>query len=74
MRILQFTEKRNNVLKDIKDILYVRTDVIGELKVGGSVAHTMGVIEGFKRLGYNAQMIFSGNISALKEQGNTALC
>jgi glycosyltransferase involved in cell wall biosynthesis len=69
-RILQFTEKRNNVLKDVKDILYVRTDVIGELKVGGSVAHTTGVIEGFKRLGYNAQMIFSGTISALKEQEN----
>jgi len=70
-RILQFKKKRNNVLKDVKDILYVRTDVIGELKVGGSVAHTMGVIEGFKRLGYNAQMIFSGNISALKGQENT---
>jgi len=69
-RILQFTEKRNNVLKNTKDILYVRTDVIGELKVGGSVAHTTGVIEGFKRLGYNAQMIFSGTISALKEQEN----
>lgn len=69
-RILQFTEKRNNVLKNTKDILYVRTDVIGELKVGGSVAHTMGVIEGFKRLGYNAQIIFSGTISALKEQEN----
>ncbi len=69
-RTLQFTENRNNVLKDVKDILYVRTDVIGELKVGGSVAHTMGVIEGFKRLGYNVQMIFSGTISALKEQEN----
>ena len=71
VRILQFTGKRNNVLKDAKDILYLRTDVIGELKVGGSVAHTMGVIDGFKRLGYNAQMIFSGTISVLKEQGNT---
>lgn len=69
-RILQFTEKRDNILRDVKDILYVRTDVIGELKVGGSVAHTMGVVEGFKRLGYNAQMIFSGTISALKEQEN----
>jgi glycosyltransferase involved in cell wall biosynthesis len=36
-----------------KKILYLRTDISSqELKAGGSVAHTLGVINGFRELGY----------------------
>lgn len=36
----------------MKNILYLRTDIIKEaLLAGGSVAHTIGVIKGFKELG-----------------------
>ncbi len=37
----------------MKKLLYLRTDIIGEqLTAGGSVAHTVGVIHGFKELGW----------------------
>jgi glycosyltransferase involved in cell wall biosynthesis len=47
-------------------VLYLRTDVgVQELKAGGSVAHTLGIIQGFIDLGYDVVAASSAMISIL---------
>lgn len=47
--------QRYSSLRDTnKKILYLRTDLLPESVIaGGSIAHTLGVIQGFQQLGYN---------------------
>lgn len=50
-------------------ILYLRTDICDEeLTAGGSVAHTLGVIQGFKDLNYNVLCASSCMQELLKKQ------
>ena len=52
-----------------KTILYLRTDICNEeLTAGGSVAHTLGVIQGFSDLGYNVLCASSCMQKLLKKQ------
>jgi glycosyltransferase involved in cell wall biosynthesis len=47
-------------------VLYLRTDIgVQELKAGGSVAHTLGIIQGFIDLGYDVVAASSAMISTL---------
>lgn len=53
-------------------LLYLRTDMCGqEIKAGGSVAHTLGVINGFKERGYSVIVASSAMPSLLQEQAIT---
>jgi glycosyltransferase involved in cell wall biosynthesis/O-antigen/teichoic acid export membrane protein len=50
-----------------KNILYLRTDInFQEIMAGGSVAHTLGVINGFKELGYTVLCASSSMQSTLQ--------
>jgi glycosyltransferase involved in cell wall biosynthesis len=52
-----------------KTILYLRTDICDEeLTAGGSVAHTVGVIQGFRELGYEVICASSCMQELLKKQ------
>ncbi len=52
-----------------KIVLYLRTDICDEeLIAGGSVAHTMGVIQGFTQLGYQVVCASSCMHQVLKKQ------
>lgn len=52
-----------------KTILYLRTDICDEeLTAGGSVAHTLGVIQGFKGLNYDVLCASSCMQELLKKQ------
>lgn len=52
-----------------KTILYLRTDICDEeLTAGGSVAHTLGVIQGFTDLGYDVLCASSCMYNLLKKQ------
>ena len=54
-------------MKKSKTILYLRTDISNqELQAGGSVAHTLGVLNGFLKQGYEVQVASSSMIEALK--------
>ncbi|MCK5632203.1 glycosyltransferase family 4 protein [bacterium] len=58
--------QKNN--KKEKNIFYLRTDIGShDLKAGGSVAHTQGVIEGFLSLGCNVLCASSAMHSLLKK-------
>jgi glycosyltransferase involved in cell wall biosynthesis/O-antigen/teichoic acid export membrane protein len=58
---------RTSEEEGVKKILYVRTDIhFQEIKSGGSVAHTIGVIGGFKALGYQIVCASSSVQSTLK--------
>lgn len=51
-----------------KTILYLRTDICNEeLLAGGSVAHTLGVINGFLAIGYDVMCASSSMITILKK-------
>ena len=53
----------------MKQILYLRTDICDEeLLAGGSVAHTLGVINGFQEVGYHVICATSCMQSILKKQ------
>ncbi|HSW74037.1 MAG TPA: glycosyltransferase family 4 protein, partial [Candidatus Limnocylindria bacterium] len=50
-------------------ILYLRTDLCSqEIKVGGSVAHTLGVLNGFKACGYEIVCASAAMPSLLRQQ------
>lgn len=70
IRTLQLSKNKRSGFKRSNDFYYLRTDIVGELKAGGSVAHTKGIINGFKRLDYNPQLILSGDISGFKKHEN----
>ena len=52
-----------------KRIVYLRTDIgAHQLNAGGSVAHTLGVIEGFRAQGYQVSVGSSAMIALLQKQ------
>lgn len=51
-----------------KTILYIRTDIYAqELVAGGSVTHTLGVLQGFYKLGYNILCASSAMVGILQK-------
>jgi glycosyltransferase involved in cell wall biosynthesis len=48
-----------------RTILFLRTDLPGELKAGGSISHTKGMINAFLRSGYRVVYIADARISSL---------
>lgn len=53
----------------MKTILYLKTDITyKELIAGGSVTHTLGVINGFKQLGHRIICASSSMLALLKQQ------
>ena len=53
--------------------MYLRTDFSFGLKAGGSVGHTIGVIDGLKYLHYSPQIISSIKIPNLSNSNDTAV-
>jgi len=51
------------------DVLYLRTDPGKELRAGGSVAHTAGVIKGFIASGYQPEYAGSIRMKAVEDTG-----
>ncbi len=46
-------------------ILFLRTDLAGELKAGGSVSHVKGIVKGFIELGYKVVYVADAKLQAL---------
>lgn len=56
-------------MQEAKTIMYMRTDICDqELVAGGSVAHTLGVVQGLQQLGYNVICASSCMQALLKKQ------
>lgn len=65
----------NEKSKINKNIFYVRTDMdAADLKAGGSVAHTLGVIEGFLSLGNTVFCASSAMIALVKHIARDGFC
>lgn len=63
--------KRHKVKLDMKNksVFYLRTDLLSELKSGGSVAHTTGVLKGLIRLGYRPAYYGALKMRGVEELG-----
>lgn len=74
LRFRQYDRKRKSPICQTNTIWYLRTDIIGELKAGGSVAHTEGVINGFRNIGFIPKIFLSGIIPVVSGQGFDTTC